>query len=342
MITGLSTVFRAMLLAGALALLLSPAMIQLARTLGLLDRPGSAKHKLHQAATPTAGGLVILLAGSISVLTLPVTVTKEIFGILMGTLVVLFFGLVDDRINLRPPHKLLGQILGAVVVILMGVQVQITRITWIDLSLSVFWLVGITNAFNFVDSMDGLAAGLAGISSGFFMLVNIDSFQPELAELCAVLLGIVVGSFLFTSPPAKMFLGDSGAQALGIMLASIGIAYTPGQAGLPQAATWFVPILALGVPIFDMVLVVISRIRRKRPIYEANMDHTYHRLTRLGLHPNRSVLLMQVMAIQLSLIAFIALGTSVLIANVIFGTLILGSLLILGYLEFWLDGYVFD
>lgn len=276
---------------------------------------------------------MILFAGGISVLSLPVTVTREIIGILLGTLVVLVFGLIDDRINLQPAYKLLGQILGAAVVIIMGVQVHITRVGWIDLSLSLLWLVGITNAFNFVDSMDGLAAGLAGITSGFFMLVSIDSFQPELAELSAVLLGIVIGSFLFTSPPAKMFLGDSGAQSLGMMLASIGIAYTPGQAGLPQAATWFTPILALGVPIFDMVLVIFSRLRTKQPVYVAQMDHVYHRLTEMGLHPNRSVLVMQVTAILLSLLAFLALEAEVLLANLIFGSVVGTGILVIVILE---------
>jgi UDP-GlcNAc:undecaprenyl-phosphate GlcNAc-1-phosphate transferase len=143
----------------------------------------------------------------------------------------------------------------------------------------------------------------------------------------------MIGGFLFASPPAKMFLGDSGSQALGILLASIGIAYTPGQAGLPQGATWFTPILVLGVPIFDMGLVVISRIRRGKPIYRASTDHLYHRLNMLGLHPNRSVLIMQICAILLSLIAFLMLTVQVIIANLVFIAVLICSESVYLYLE---------
>jgi UDP-GlcNAc:undecaprenyl-phosphate GlcNAc-1-phosphate transferase len=192
-----------------------------------------------------------------------------------------------------------------------------------------------TNAFNFVDSMDGLAAGLAGIAAAFFMIVTIDSAQPELARLCAVILGVMIGNFLLMTPPAKMFLGDSGSQALGLLLAAVGIAYTPGQAGLPQALTWFIPILVLGVPIFDMVLVVTSRLLRRKPIYQADIDHLYHRIVALGFHPNRSVLVMQISAILLSLLAFLSLGTSLVVANVIFSGVVLSGLITMVFLEIW-------
>jgi UDP-GlcNAc:undecaprenyl-phosphate GlcNAc-1-phosphate transferase len=333
MITGLSVLFESILLSSLLALVLSPAMVWLAGKLKLVDKPGSAEHKLHQSATPMAGGLVLLAAGSISIAILPVRYSVELLGILGAAFIVAIAGLIDDCSSLKPLYKLIGQIIAASVVVYFGVQVHITQVGWIDLSLSFLWLIGMTNAFNFVDSMDGLAAGLAGIASAFFMLVTIDSSQPALSGLCAVILGIMIGSFLFTSPPAKMFLGDSGSQMLGILLASIGIAYTPGQAGLPQGLTWFIPILVLGVPIFDMALVVISRLRRGEPIYRAGRDHLYHRITMLGAHSNRAVLMMQITAIILGLLAFLSLGTNVVLANLIFGCVVVTGILILVLLE---------
>jgi UDP-GlcNAc:undecaprenyl-phosphate GlcNAc-1-phosphate transferase len=333
MIIDLSLLFWAILVSGILALILCPGMIWLSTRLGLVDKPGSAMHKMHQAETPMAGGLVILLGGGLSLVILPIQYSPELFGLLGGALVVTLFGLIDDRVNLSPVYKLMGQIIAAGIVIYSGIQVHITRVGWLDVLISFIWLVGLTNAFNFVDSMDGLATGLAGIASAFFMLVNIDSLQPNLATLSAVLLGTTIGIFLLTSPPAKMFLGDSGSQALGISLASIGIAYTPGAAGLPQAVSWFTPILVLGVPIFDMILVVGSRLRRCQPIYLAATDHLYHRLTMLGLHPNRAVSLMQIVAILLSLTAFVALGASVTIANVLFGVIVFTGIIVLIYLE---------
>jgi UDP-GlcNAc:undecaprenyl-phosphate GlcNAc-1-phosphate transferase len=174
--------------------------------------------------------------------------------------------------------------------------------------------------------MDGLALGLAGIAAAFFMLVTIDSGQPVLAVLCAAILGAAVGGFLYNASPAKLFLGDSGAQLLGFLLAALGIAYTPAGAGLPQAVSWFTPILVLGVPIFDITLVVTLRSARRQPVYRAGIDHTYHRLLRLGLDPTRAVLVMHLAGVVLGLIAFVALGANVLVANLIFAGVVLAGL----------------
>ncbi len=230
---------------------------------------------------------------------------------------------MDDRIGLSPLLKLLVQIAATCVLVAVGVRVQVTRIEAVDLALTVLWVVGMVNAFNFVDSMDSLALGLAGIASAFFMLVTINSSQPMLAVLSAALLGTAIGVFLYNALPARMFLGDSGAQLLGFLLAAIGLAYIPASAGLPQGVSWFTPILVLGVPIFDISLAVFSRLLRRRPVYKAGSDHTYHRLLNLGLDPIRAVLVMHLAAIVLGLVAFMALDASVLGANLIFGAVVL-------------------
>ncbi|MGH2621834.1 MAG: MraY family glycosyltransferase, partial [Anaerolineales bacterium] len=252
---------------------------------------------------------------------------RQTVGILIAGVLILVWGLVDDRFRIPPSAKLAGQLLAAVVLIGYGVQVRITRVPGIDLGLTLLWVVGLINAFNFVDSMDGLALGLASVATGFFMLVTLDAAQPELAGLSAAILGAAIGLFFFNASPAKLFLGDSGAQLLGFALAAIGIAYVPAGAGLPQGVSWFVPILVLGVPIFDSTLVVVSRLRRGRPLYRAQRDHTYHRLVQLGVHPSRSVLAMQVAAVLLGLLAFVALDLTVLQANLLFSaSLIVGAL----------------
>jgi UDP-GlcNAc:undecaprenyl-phosphate GlcNAc-1-phosphate transferase len=125
--------------------------------------------------------------------------------------------------------------------------------------------------FNLVDSMDGLAIGLAAIASAFFMLVTVDAGQESLAYLSAILLGSAVGASYFNIMPARSFLGDAGSQFLGFLLAALAIAYTPP--GLPQPSSWFVPILLLAVPIFDTTLVVISRMRQGISIYKADRPH---------------------------------------------------------------------
>jgi UDP-GlcNAc:undecaprenyl-phosphate GlcNAc-1-phosphate transferase len=160
------------------------------------------------------------------------------------------------------------------------------------------------------------------VAAAFFMLVTIDSAQPELASLSAALFGAAAGTLYYNITPARLFLGDSGSQLLGFLLAALGIAYTPGQAGLPQELTWFIPIMVLGVPIFDTTLVVASRLRRRQPIYHAGLDHTYHRLVALGLDPNRSVVGMQLAAMLLAVTAFAAMDAPVWLVNAVFASIV--------------------
>ncbi len=197
----------------------------------------------------------------------------------------------------------------------------------LDLALTFIWLVGITNAFNFVDSKDGLAVGLAGIASAFFLLVTLDAGQGPLAFLSAALTGACIGMGYFNIHPARSFLGDSGAQLLGFLLAAIGIAYTPP--GLPQPSSWFVPILLLSVPIFDMVLVVFSRMRRQASLVQGNQDHTYHRLIRIGMKPSHAIASMHMAGILSGCLAFMALPLPPLWANAVFAAALLAGLFLL-------------
>ena len=338
MLANLSDLFGHILLSFVIALALVPILSRLARIVAIIDIPGSESHKVHAAATPLVGGAVLLVAVAVSYIALGSPLESSIIGILLGSLFVVIWGMIDDRRGLSPAAKLFAQLGAAVILILSGIQVLATGIPWLDLALTIFWVVGLMNAFNFVDSMDGLAAGLAIIAAGFFMLVTLDAQQPTFAILSAVLLGALLGMYYFNALPARVFLGDSGSQLLGFALAAIGIAYSPAGAQLPQELTWFAPILVLGVPIFDMVLVVFSRLRRRQPVYKAHKDHTYHRLVRMGIDPTRSVLTMQFSAILLSLVAFIALGFSILAANLIFAAIILLGVLSILYLDFVVHG----
>jgi UDP-GlcNAc:undecaprenyl-phosphate GlcNAc-1-phosphate transferase len=153
----------------------------------------------------------------------------------------------------------------------------------------------------------------------------------DLAFLSALLLGSCIGMFFFNASPARTFLGDSGAQFLGFMLATIAMAYTPQ--GFIQTSSWFVPILLLSVPILDTALVIVSRLRQGLPIYKAGQDHLYHRLVQLGLSPVQSVTLMHVAALITGCLAFIALPLQSVWANLIFGLVVLGGLLVIFWLE---------
>jgi UDP-GlcNAc:undecaprenyl-phosphate GlcNAc-1-phosphate transferase len=201
----------------------------------------------------------------------------------------------------------------------------------LNLALTFIWVIGITNAFNLVDSMDGLVVGLAAIASAFFMLVTVDAGQTSLSLLSAIILGSSIGMMYFNALPARTFLGDSGAQFLGFVLAALAIAYTPP--GLPQPSSWFVPILLLSVPIFDTSLVTISRLKQRKAVYQAGLDHTYHRLVNLGLPSSRAVLTMHLSAIVSGCLAFMALPLSPLWANAIFVVALLTGVILLFWLE---------
>ncbi len=179
--------------------------------------------------------------------------------------------------------------------------------------MTILWFVGITNAFNFIDSMDRLAVGIAGIAFAIFMTLAI--FRAGIMSICIVL-------YAFNVSSAQLFLGDSGAQILGFILAGVAMIYTFDR---PQASTWFVPIRALGISIFDATMVVASRILRHKPVFLADRTHTYHRLVGLGLDPNRDVLTIQITSILPGLLALLAESSSPIRASLIFFTVALAG-----------------
>jgi len=307
--------------------------MQLSLRMGLLDRPNAEPHKKHLRVVPLAGGFVIggvllAFAGLAGLFA-----QKDVRAMLAGGAIALLFGILDDYRSLSPAWKLLGQIIAAVVMVISGVQIRLFQLDMLNIGLTLVWVVGVTNAFNFVDSMDGLASGLAGVAAGFFMLVAFESGQAQLSSFSAILVGICAGVYYATALPARYFLGDSGAQFLGFILGGLAIAYNP--AGFLPTQSWYIPILLVGVPIFDSALIILSRLRRHKPIYRSGLDHTYHRLVALGMHPNRVVLTMHFMAILLGCLAFIALSLPPLWSNVVFSACLTAGVVGIIFLEKW-------
>ena len=309
-----------------ITILITPISINLAHRLRLVDDPNSAPHKIHEFPVPRAGGISITIVVFLLTWASGKLGTPETRAILSASVLILLFGFVDDVRGLSAPWKLTGQFLATILLIAQGVQIRMLGShTILNISLTFLWIIGITNAFNFVDSMDGLALGLAAIASTFFIFVTIDAAQLDLTFLNVVLLGCCIGLFYFNTPPAKTFLGDSGVQFFGFMLATLALAYTPP--GLPQPSSWFVPILLLGIPIFDTTLVVISRLQRGDPVYRAGQDHLYHRLVQLGMSSTQAVTTMHVIALLIGSLAFIALRQPPLEANLIFGAILLSGMI---------------
>ena len=312
------TTFRVIFLAVVISLAMGPLAARLARLAGLVDVPGSAPHKHHESLVPVAGGIVLFLTFLLVSFVEGLYKQPSIPPLLVIPVIVFLFGLLDDRKGLSPFWKFVGQIIATVILIYTGTYIRLFHQNWLNYGLTLFWMVGVTNAYNFVDSMDGLAVGLAAMAAAFFMLVTVESLQFNLSLFSTILLGACLGSFYFNAPPARLFLGDAGSQFLGFVLAALGIAYNP--IGFSPLASWYVPILLVGVPIFDAALVIFSRLRRGKPIYQAALDHTFHRLVILGMSSNRAVLTMHIAALILGSLAFLALDQPPAIANGIFIT----------------------
>jgi UDP-GlcNAc:undecaprenyl-phosphate GlcNAc-1-phosphate transferase len=336
-------IFEAVLISLIITIVCVPPGIWLARRAKLMDYPGAEPHKDHSKPTPMAGGIILVLALVISGTISGIWNDVDVLSTFIAALAIFAFGLWDDLSKLRPILKLMGQILGAVILIRFGVFVQIFEspeffislpesiARGLDIFVTILWLVGMTNAFNFIDSMDGLAVGIGGVAAGFFVLFSLDSGQVGLVTFSALLVAMCMGLYYFNSHPARLFLGDAGAQVLGFWLASLAIVFNPQDVN--QMSSWFATVLLLGVPVFDMVLVVVSRLHHRQPIYSSARDHTYHRLRKLGLDPNKAVLLMHIAAVVLGCLAVIALNQPPIFANTIFATVVLISLGLIIFLE---------
>jgi UDP-GlcNAc:undecaprenyl-phosphate/decaprenyl-phosphate GlcNAc-1-phosphate transferase len=223
----------------------------------------------------------------------------ELGGILAGVAIVFAAGLVDDLRHLGPIAKLGAQIAAAVVVLASGLNVEIVGNDVIAWAIGLLWLVGITNAFNLLDNMDGLAATLAIVSCAYFAIDALTEHENETVLALALALGFACAGFLpFNLRPqrgASVFMGDSGSQVIGFGLASLALAASWTVAGT-TAATILLPLLVLAIPILDTTLVTVARLVEKRPVTQGGRDHTSHRLVYYGLSETKAVLLLAIVA----------------------------------------------
>ncbi|MEX2143892.1 MAG: MraY family glycosyltransferase [Anaerolineales bacterium] len=309
--------------------LIAQPFIRLARRLKIMDIPGSSAHKKHKNPTPKAGGLILVTALAIAWIAFGWAYSQEVLGILISALIIFVFGLIDDIKGMNVFGKFAGQLLAVAVMISFGVRVSAFSLAGtevdeiLNLVITIVWVVGITNAVNLVDSADSLAISLTLVTAFFLLLGAIIAGQEQLAFQATALLGICLVLIYFNLAPARLFLGDSGTQTIGFLLASLSILYNPVIQ--PQASSWFVPITFLAVPIFDVCLVFFSRLRRGIPFYQSDTNHTYHRLVARGLPPSRAVWLMDLAGATAGMIGLFALYQDPVLANAIFvGLLLLG------------------
>jgi UDP-GlcNAc:undecaprenyl-phosphate GlcNAc-1-phosphate transferase len=296
--------------------------------MGMIDEPEA--RKIHQRPVPRLGGAAILLAVVVAALVLGERYKFDQFGsIIVGATGVSFMGLIDDRWGLHAFIKLGGQIAAALLLYVSGVNVSTFRHPLVSLFVTVFWVVYITNAINLLDNMDGLAGGVAAIAAAHFALMCSFSGQYLVGALSIALLGACLGFLRYNLNPAHIFMGDSGSLFLGFMLAATGI-----KLSFPENVSfvaWMVPVLVMGVPIFDTALVFVSRLRRGlNPLTTPGRDHVSHRLVAAGMRQREAVLTIYVVSFVMGLLA-----TFITRASVVEGYIGGGSAALLGLYGLW-------
>lgn len=282
--------------------LLIPFVTKAAYALGRVDEPDA--RKVHTVPIPRLGGIAIFLGFCIAVATIELLTPGPLFprtgpfmGLLIGAGLIFLLGIADDLKPLPAKFKFLVQIGAAVVAVYLGVRIEVLSNPfggmfilpiWMAYGLTVFWLVGITNTINLIDGLDGLAGGVSLIAAATTALIAIQTKQPALALLALALAGATIGFLRYNWNPAKIFMGDSGSLFLGFTLAAISVV---GLLKVAATAALLVPVLILGVPIFDTAFAIVRRALQRRPIFSPDRGHLHHRLLGLGFSQRRAVLI---------------------------------------------------
>ncbi|WP_256759654.1 glycosyltransferase family 4 protein [Cohnella sp. WQ 127256] len=288
-----------------LALVLTPLVKKLAIRVGAMDIPN--QRKVHTRIMPRLGGVAIYAAFTVGLLlilpwlpegTLSAHDRNLISGLLVGGTLIVLLGALDDKYDLSAKLKLLVQI-GAACIVVFGFDVKIDLLNipfgsamqplgeWLSIPLTIFWIVGVTNAINLIDGLDGLAAGVSGIAIATILVMGIIMGNSTVVLISTVLLGAVVGFLFFNFHPAKIFMGDSGSLFLGFALATL------SMLGFKQitVVSFVTPLLIIGVPLSDTFFAIIRRWVHKKPIFAPDKGHLHHCLQQLGFSHRKTVLI---------------------------------------------------
>lgn len=282
-----------LLAACAIAYFTMPYVIRLAHRLGAVDQPDP--RKVHNRIMPRLGGLGIFTAFFI-VMALGVPLSAPIQGIMLGGLVIFLVGMLDDIYQLSPWVKLLGQAIAAAIAIYFGVVVSFVtnpfdgqlNLGYLSLPLTFLWIVGISNAINLIDGLDGLAAGVSAIAAATIGVVAYSQGQTAVFLVAFILVASILGFLPYNFYPARTFMGDGGSNFLGFILGCLAVM---GLTKTTAVISLFVPIVILGIPIFDTFFAIIRRIYNRAPIFKPDKDHLHHRLMAIGCSHRRSVLI---------------------------------------------------
>ncbi len=300
----------------AISFAATPIVKMFARRVGAMDVPTEAR-RVHDHPIPRMGGLAIFLGFLLSVV-LFVDVTRQVRGILLGSVIIVACGAIDDIVSLRAWVKLLVQIVAAVVAVLHGVVIEVLRspnllneeealiLGALAIPVTILWIVGITNSVNLIDGLDGLAVGVSAISSTTMLVVALLVSEGNVAVILAALMGACVGFMPYNLNPAKIFMGDTGALLLGYVLSTVSVI---GMFKFYAIVTFVVPIMALALPLFDTAFAIIRRLLRGQSPMHPDRGHLHHRLIDMGLTQKQAVAILYSVSAILGLCAVVLATT---------------------------------
>ncbi|MDL5040046.1 glycosyltransferase family 4 protein [Heyndrickxia coagulans] len=299
-------IFLTLFICFMLTILLTPLIKKLAIRIGAVDKPN--QRKVHMKVMPRLGGLAIFISFIAGVLLLQPD-SPHSLPILLGSLIIVLTGIIDDIRELSPRVKLMGQLAAALVVVLSGIHVEFINLPFggqlefgiFSIPLTILWIVGVTNAINLIDGLDGLAAGVSSIA-----LLTISGMAIIMGDVYVTVLGLILMAstiaFLFYNfYPAKIFMGDTGALFLGYMISVLSLLGFKNVTFI----SLIIPALILGVPISDTFFAIIRRLVHKQPLSAPDKSHLHHCLLRLGFSHRQVVLIIYAIAAMFSLAAFI-------------------------------------
>ncbi len=308
------------------SLVITPIATRLAKKIGVMDVPKDER-RVHKVPLPRLGGLAIYTSLVISTL-LFVELTNTIIVVLLGATVIFLTGMLDDIINISPKQKIFGQFVATTLVIIAGIRIEFfDNIPFIEnnvisfgivasIIVTYFWMIGVTNAVNIIDGLDGLASGITIIASFVFAFISYKLGNHTVVIMNLIMAGACIGFLPYNFNPSSIILGDCGSLLLGFMLANISVVGTLKGAAL---AVYTVPLFVLGFPIFDTGFAMVRRWYNKKPIMEADKGHIHHRLLSLGFGQRKTVMVLYMIGASLGLVGLFIYDQKYLIATGIAG-----------------------
>ena len=318
-----------------IAFLMTPPVKRFAEKVGAIDVPKDDR-RVHNHPIPRMGGLAIFMGFVLSLIVF-VPMSTKVLGLLVGALIIAVMGGVDDIVCLNPWIKLLGQVIAALVAIRCGLVFDVIsnpnifaeetyiEIGYLSIPLTMLWIVACTNAVNLIDGLDGLAVGVSAISSLTMLIVSLFVSEPVVSLILAALTGACLGFMPYNLNPAKIFMGDVGSQLLGFVLSTASIM---GLFKLHAIITFFVPLLALALPLADTIFAFFRRILHGQSPFKADKGHFHHRLLAMGLNQKQVVAVLYGISAVLGLLAVLMAGNSVAVKIICLVTAFIISLVL--------------